>query len=273
MSGTDTLSEDTFFRISELMHGSIGLCLPPAKKALVASRLGPRIQRLGLDSFDEYLTLIDGAAQPDEFQMAVDLLTTNETYFLREPAHFSVLERELAVRPGEPVSVWSAACSYGDEPYSIAMLLAEMQRVQRIGADWSVLGTDVSDRVLRAAADGLYPQERLRDVPRPWLRRYALRGLGDFDGYSLIKPELAERVRFGQLNLCEPLDVPGPFHAIFLRNVMIYFDNTTKTDVVDRLLRLLRPGGLFFIGMAERLPACATRLEPLGQGAFRKPAA
>jgi chemotaxis protein methyltransferase CheR len=270
---TATLHDETFKDIAELMHASVGLSFAQSKKPLMSSRLGPRIQRLGIDSFEEYYELINGANDSGEFQVAVDLLTTNETYFFREPAHYDLLEAELTSTRPQTLACWSAAASFGDEAFSTAMLLADLEQQRRIGSAWSILGTDISDRVLRSATDAIYPQERLRNVSPARLRRYCLRGEGESEGQVQIQPVLRERVRFGQLNLCLPIENLGPFDVIFLRNVLIYFDAATKRAVVDRVLTQLRPGGLFFIGTAEGRVPCATALQPLAPGAFRKPAA
>jgi chemotaxis protein methyltransferase CheR len=171
------------------------------------------------------------------------------------------------------LACWSAAASFGDEAFSTAMLLADLEQQRRIGSAWSILATDISDRVLRSATDAIYPQERLRNVSPARLRRYCLRGEGESEGQAQIQPVLRERVRFGQLNLCLPIENLGPFDVIFLRNVLIYFDAATKRAVVDRVLTQLRPGGLFFIGTAEGRVPCETTLLPLAPGAFRKPAA
>jgi len=267
------LRDATFRDISALMYAAIGLSFADSKKSLVSSRLAPRVQRLGLDGFEDYFALIAGNDDGGEFQMAIDLLTTNETYFFREPAHFDLLERELATHKPPVLSVWSAASSFGDEAYSIAMLLADMQQTGRIGNGWSILGTDISDRVLRSATQAVYPAERLRDVTEQRLKRYCLRGEGEAEGMVQIQPKLRERVRFGQLNLCQPIGTIGPFDVIFLRNVLIYFDAATKLDVVDRVLTQLRPGGLFFVGTAEGRVASTVPLQTLAPGAFRKAAA
>jgi chemotaxis protein methyltransferase CheR len=265
-----SLQDDTYQRIAALMHEAIGVSFPASKKPLVSSRLGPRIQRLGLGGYEDYLALLCADDDGGEFQVAVDLLTTNETYFFREPAHFDVLEREiLARRPGS-MSVWSAASSFGDEAYSVAMLLSDLQSSGRLVDGWSVLGTDISDRVLRSAIAAVYPEERLRAVDADRLRRYCLRGEGESSGLVKIVPRLCEHVRFGQLNLARPIAGIGPFDAIFLRNVLIYFDTPAKTDIVDRVLEHLRPEGLFFIGTAEGRVPCRTALTCLGPGVFRK---
>jgi chemotaxis protein methyltransferase CheR len=265
-----TLHDDTYQKISALMHSAIGLSFAANKKPLVSSRLAARIQRLGLPGFEDYYALISATDDGGEFQMAVDLLTTNETYFFREPAHYALLEAELTRDKPRSVTVWSAASSFGDEAYSTAMLLAEMEQQGRIGADWRVLGTDISDRVLRSATQAVYPADRLRNLSPERLRRHCLRGEGESDGLIQIQPRLRSRVAFGQLNLCQPIEAIGPFDIVFLRNVLIYFDTDTKREVVDRVLTQLRPGGLFFLGTAEGRVPCKTPLQPLAPGAFRK---
>lgn len=266
------LRDETFRRITALMHGAIGLSFNESKKPLVSSRLAPRVQKLGLDGFDAYIDLISRPDSGGEFQMAVDLLTTNETYFFREPAHFEMLERELSASKPSSVAVWSAASSFGDEAYSTAMLLSDLQAQGRIGSTWSVLGTDISDRVLRSAIEAIYPEERLRNVSPTRMRRHCLRGEGRSEGMVQVGQELRRHVRFGQLNLCRPIEKLGPFDVVFLRNVLIYFDVPTKVAVVDRVLAELRTGGLFFIGTAEGRVPCHTPLQTLAPGAFRKAA-
>ncbi len=264
------LNDKTYERISALMQDSIGLSFGPNKKPLISSRLAPRMHRLGIESYEEYLELIADEAHADEFQMAVDLLTTNETYFFREPQHFDRMVDEIGRRRGGGFDVWSAASSFGDEIYSIAMVLADQQAAGRLGSSWSVLGTDISHRVLLAAKAAIYPEERLRHVTRDRLQRYCLRGEGESAGQVKIKDSLCRHVRFGQLNLMQDFEGIGPFDCIFLRNVLIYFDMPTKIAVVDRVLSALKPGGIFFIGMAEGRVPCRTPLEYLGPGAFRK---
>lgn len=264
------LRDDTFRQITALMYATIGLSLPDSKKPLVTSRLSARIQRIGLSSFDEYFELISSGDDGGEFQMAVDLLTTNETYFFREPAHFDLLEQELTRLKPRHLAVWSAASSFGDEAYSTAMLLADLQSQGKIGADWSVLGTDISDRVLRCACEAIYPADRLSKVSQARLKRYCLRGEDESEGLVQIQAALRQHVRFGQLNLCQEIDGIGPFDVVFLRNVLIYFDPPTKQAVVDRVLSRLKPDGLFFIGTAEGRAPTKHRLQTLAPGVFRK---
>jgi chemotaxis protein methyltransferase CheR len=265
-----TLQDDTYGQIQALMQATVGLSFAASKKPLVSSRLSSRIQCLGLGGFEDYLALISGTEDEGEFQMAVDLLTTNETYFFREPAHFDLLERELAASRPKSLALWSAASSYGDEAYSCAMLLADLQLQGRLGEDWSILGTDISERVLRSAAAAVYPLERLRKVSPQRLKRYCLQGEGEAQGLVQIQPRLREHVRLGQLNLCRDIEALGPFDVIFLRNVLIYFDGPTKAQVLDRILTQLRPGGLLFIGTAEGRVSSNTPVQSLAPGAFRK---
>ena len=267
-----TLQDATYRDISALMHATIGLSLGDGKLSLVSSRLASRVQRLGLGGFDDYLDLIRSDQDGGEFQMAVDLLTTNETYFFREPAHFDLLEQWLPSTRPHPVAVWSAASSFGDEAFSAAMLLSDMQQQGRIGDDWAILATDISDRVLRSASEAIFPADRLRHVSEARLKRHCLRGEGESEGFVQMQPRLRERVRFGQLNLCEDVDGIGLFDVVFLRNVLIYFDAPTKRAVVDRVLTRLRPDGLLFLGTAEGRVPCGTPLQPLAPGVFRRSA-
>jgi chemotaxis protein methyltransferase CheR len=266
-----TFSDSEFRQIGQIMYEAVGLSYNDSKKSLILSRLAPRIQRLGLSGFADYIAMLGDESQAAEFQMAVDLLTTNETYFFREPRHYELLETELSARKARtPLSIWSAASSFGDEAYSTAMLLADLQTAGRVGPDWSILATDISHRVLLSAKAGIYPQDRLRAVSPERLRRYCLKGEGPAEGQSMVVDKLRARVTFGQLNLCKPFDGLGPFDVIFLRNVLIYFDAATKSEVVDRVLEVLRPGGLFFLGTAEGRVPCKTPLKTLQPGAFRK---
>ncbi len=264
-------SDREFQHIADLMYEAVGLSYNASKKSLIHSRLAPRIQKLGLAGFEDYIAILADESQGAEFQMAVDLLTTNETYFFREPKHYDLLQQELPNFANKAaLSVWSAASSFGDEAYSTAMLMNDLQVSGRIGADWSILATDISHRVLLSAKEAVYPQDRLRAVAPERLRRYCLRGEGESEGQVLMQDKIRQRVQFGQLNLCKPFSGLGPFDVIFLRNVLIYFDPATKVDVVDRVLALLKPGGLFFLGTAEGRVPCKTPLQTVIPGAFRK---
>jgi chemotaxis protein methyltransferase CheR len=253
------------------MYESAGLAFNDTKKTLIHSRLAPRIQRLGIDSFEAYLATLLDESQPAEFQMAVDLLTTNETYFFREPRHFEILAEEvIRSKRKSGWRLWSAAASFGDEAYTLTMVLSDLQQMGRIQGDWQIIGTDISHRVLQAAKEGIYPQDRLRHVPMEQRKKYCLVGDGAAHGQMMIHDRLRQHVQFGQLNLTRDFDGLGMFDVVFLRNVLIYFDAATKIQVVDRVLSTLKPGGLFFMGTAEGRVASKTPMTALAPGAYRK---
>lgn len=264
--GMPAITDAEFARLRDWLASSTGISLGDGKRTLVTSRLARRLRENGVGTFTEYLRLV--AANADERQVAVDLLTTNETYFFREPRHFDFLQRLLPTLPaGRPVRIWSAACSTGEEPYSIAMLLES----QLGGRPWEILGTDISMRVLDAARAGHYRMERATGIPEDLRARFCLKGTGPQAGTLLVARRLRERVRFEQANLNAPLPDVGEFDVIFLRNVMIYFDLETKRDLVARLLRHLRPGGYFLVGHSESLNDVTRALQPVTPAVYRKP--
>ncbi len=264
------ITEREFMQFQRFIYDAAGIFMANGKQALVSGRLAKRLAHYQLDSYSDYLRLLESRAQPAELQVAVDLLTTNETYFFREPKHFTLL-RDLALDArndgrGKTLRVWSAASSSGEEPYSIAMVLADV-----LGdAPWEVLGTDISTRVLERARTGHYPMERASQMPDAYLKRFCLKGQGSEAGTMLIERALRQRVQFQHLNLNQPLPKLGSFDVIFLRNVMIYFNLETKRQVVARLLAQLRPGGYFLIGHSETLNDINDTLIPVAPSIYRK---
>ena len=265
----NNITDTEFSRFQRFIFDAAGITLSPAKKALVSGRLSKRLQAHRLDSFGDYFKLLSSGHAGDEVQTAVDLLTTNETYFFREPRHFEMLRTlalEAAGRP-QPFRVWSAASSSGEECYSIAMVLADC-----LGqASWDVTGSDISKRVLQKARAGHYPLERTHNIPPAYLKRFCLRGLGEQEGTLLVERALRQRVAFAQVNLNAELPRLGQFDVIFLRNVMIYFNGDTKRQVVARVLSLLKPGGHFFIGHSESLNDISSAVQQLAPSIYRKP--
>jgi chemotaxis protein methyltransferase CheR len=221
-----------------------------------------------LKSYGEYFRLLVSGEAPQEAQIAVDLLTTNETYFFREPKHFQFLRQYLSGSSGSSaVRIWSAAGSTGQEAYSIAMLLEDCLP----GQPWEVLASDISTRVLDRARTGLYPMERLNHFPPGYLQRFCLKGKDQHAGTLLVERRLRSRVRFLQVNLNAALPHLGMFDVIFLRNVLIYFNMATKRKVVARVLKALKPGGFFLIGHSESLIEVDESLELLAPAIYRKP--
>ncbi|CAN7682552.1 protein-glutamate O-methyltransferase CheR [Pseudoduganella sp. LjRoot289] len=262
------LSEQEFAQFQRFIYEAAGIHLSPAKRALVGGRLARRLGPCKARSYGEYFKLLSSGGAPDEVQTAVDLLTTNETYFFREQKHFDFL-RGLALeaaRAGLPMRVWSAASSSGEEAYSIAMLLADCMPAR----PWEVFGSDISLRVLQRARRGHYPMERASHIPPAYLQRYCLKGTGQQQGTLLVAPALRSRVQFSQVNLNEALADLGQFDVIFLRNVMIYFDGDTKRAVVARVLAQLRPGGHFCIGHSESLNGISDAVEQVAPAIYRK---
>jgi chemotaxis protein methyltransferase CheR len=263
------LQEKEFAQFSDLIYRIAGINMSPAKKPLVTSRLAKRLKHYELSSYGEYFQMITSASGKTELQMAVDLLTTNETHFFREPKHFDFLRQRIlpARKPGKTLRIWSAACSTGEEPYSIAMQLDEVLGC----APWEIVASDLSTRVLERARSGLYPMARMPEIPRYYLSNYCLKGTGTQEGVLLIERKLRERVQFMQYNLTEAPPKLGEFDVIFLRNVMIYFDQDTKRQVVSRLLSLLRPGGYFFVGHSETLNGINEDMRLVQPSVYLKP--
>jgi len=264
-----TLSDQEFSQFQTWLYNVAGIHMSVAKKPLICGRLAKRLQEFQLASYGEYFSLLQSGRAPGEAQIAIDLLTTNETHFFREPKHFDFLRaRVLAEHPrGRTFRVWSAACSSGEEVYTIAMVLHSV-----LGdAPWDVTGSDLSTRVLERAQRGQYPMQRAEEIPREYLQEYCLKGVGAQDGTLLIDRKLRARTRFAQVNLKLAPPALGEFDVIFLRNVMIYFDLPMKQSVVARLAGLLKPGGWLFIGHSENLQGVSSELEGIAPAIYRKP--
>jgi chemotaxis protein methyltransferase CheR len=264
-----TISDLEFSQFQKLIYQQAGIHMSSAKKALVCGRLAKRLSEYRLDSYGDYFKLLTATNHADELQVAVDLLTTNETYFFREPKHFDFLRNKILSghKPGRNFRVWSAACSSGEEPYSIAMVLAD-----HFGdGQWEVVASDICTRVLEKARSGCYPLERTTGISREHLFKYCLKGVASRANTLRVDEKLRNRVNFMQVNLNESLPPMGEFDLIFLRNVMIYFDQNTKRQVVRRLLPVLRPGGHFMISHSETLNGVVDTLQALAPSIYRKP--
>jgi chemotaxis protein methyltransferase CheR len=244
------ISDAEFSKFQRFIYEAAGITLAAGKKILVTSRLARRLQHCECTTYAEYLHLLASGQRPEEVQIAVDLLTTNETYFFREPRHFEFLREQVRRSPrASPPRVWSAAGSTGEEAYSIAMVLEDCMQ----GHPWEVIASDISVRVIAKARAGHYPMERARNIPLPYLQRFCLKGDGRQEQTLLVERSLRNKVRFLQVNLNAPLPNIGKFDFVFLRNVLIYFNADTKRDVVARVLGQLKPGGWLFIGHSENL--------------------
>ena len=265
-------TEREFRSLATMIHDASGIALNGTKRALVTRRLSPRIRALGLKGVGDYIALIAADATGNELVRLLDLIATNETHFFREPQHFEYLATQVfpqwaqaasAGRRAHVVRAWSAACSTGQEPYSLAMEL-----LTHLPADdgWrlDVLGTDISTTALATARRAEWPIDRAKEIPTAHLKRFMLRGIGERAGRMRAARELRDAVRFERLNLNDAqYDVPGTFDLIFCRNVLIYFTPEGRAAVIDRLIPRLAPDGLLFVGHAESLHAHRDRLRPL----------
>jgi chemotaxis protein methyltransferase CheR len=261
------LSLVAFQQLQRLFHQASGIELSSHKRLLVQGRLAKRVHELGLESFDAYCRFLSQECNAAERQTAIDLLTTNETYFFREPSHFEQLRKLLATRfKGGPLRVWSAACSTGEEAYSIAMTLLDC----RGEGGWEILATDLSERVLERARRGVFAMQRLEHMPQDYLKRYCMRGTKSYDGMLRVSDEVRRRVTFKPHNLMHDPRTLGSFDIVFLRNVLIYFDNEKKTQIVTRVVSVLRPHGLLFIGHAEPLSDLTIPIQRVGRALFEK---
>ncbi len=264
------ISATEFGQFQRFIFEAAGITLTDSKKELVSGRLAKRLQACQVKTYGEYFRLVMSGESPLEFQTAVDLLTTNETYFFREPKHFHCLKKEIAggaLRGSPALRVWSAAASTGEEAYSVAMVLEDSLP----GRPWEVVGSDISLRVLERARAGHYSLQRISHFPPGYLQRFCLKGQDAQEGTLLVQRALRSKLRFLQVNLNEPLPHLGAFEVIFLRNVLIYFNMETKRKVVARVLNMLKPGGYLFIGHAESLIEVTDAVELLAPAIYRKP--
>ncbi|MBN2171602.1 MAG: protein-glutamate O-methyltransferase CheR [Candidatus Krumholzibacteriota bacterium] len=251
------LTQSQFGEIRDLMYRHSGVNLQPGKEELVKSRLNRRLRTLGLADFAAYLDLLREDRSGRELSFMIDELTTNKTSFFREQPHYDLLRERLLPdwrRRGGPLRIWSAGCSTGEEPYSLAIqLLAAVPDGGR--RDAMILATDISPTTLAVMREAIYPGEALADVPAEWRQRYFEALTGEKDGLYRVREEVRALVRQARLNLMGTWPMRGPFDMIFCRNVMIYFDAETRERLVRRFLALLRPAGCLFVGHAESINA------------------
>ena len=259
-------TEADFCRIRALIHRRAGISLSDHKRDMVYSRLSRRLRARGITSFAHYLELLEGEGDPGEWEAFTNALTTNLTSFFREAHHFPILAQFVASRRG-PVSIWSAASSTGEEPYSIAITLAEA-----LGAgvrQASVFASDIDTQVLAKAEAGVYSLDQVKGLTPERLKQFFLKGTGAHAGYVKVRPELRAMLGFGRVNLHDAQwSVDGPFDAIFCRNVMIYFDKPTQSRILAQFAPKLKPGGLLFAGHSENFSYVSRSFRLRGQTVY-----
>lgn len=267
------MNNKTFTKFRDLIHTHSGIDLAPGKEALVSSRLAKRIRDLGLNSEMEYFDYLAADQSLNELTRLIDLMSTNVTHFLREFEHFALIEemlKELWKNGPVPVKFWSAACSSGQEPYTLAMVVSEAAKTAKVDPRIvKILATDISTQILRQAEEGIYSLRELEHVPQEWLKRYFQKAP------SGSQYEIADSIRslitFRRINLSKaPFPMQGPFDAILCRNVMIYFDNEVRSRIVGEAFRLLRPDGYLLVGHSENLSGIDVPFRSVRPTVYRK---
>lgn len=263
------LKSSDFNKVRNLLHDYCGINMHEGKEALVKARMLKRIRRLDMKNFSDYLNYVENDETGSEFLALVDVLTTNKTSFFREKAHFDFIRTEIIpdIR-NRDVTWWSAGCSTGEEPVSWAITWLEEKRAGFPG-NARMLATDISTTVLQKAKQGLYRRELLAELPDYVRKRYFRRNITDPDKVK-VSEEVRSMIRYGRLNLKDSWPMKGPFHIIMCRNVMIYFDQLTQKELVDRFYNMLEQGGYLFLGHSESISGNHKGLTNIRPAVYRK---
>lgn len=272
------LSQKSFQRIATYITSELGIKMPDSKITMVQSRLLRRARELRLESLDAYSDYFFATSSADERQRLINIMTTNKTDFFREPEHFAYLERvalpALRLRnrsQSTRINVWSAACSSGQEPYTLAMILNEYAS-KNSGVDFAILGTDISTKVLDEARKGIYEASLARPIPAPMREKYVLDSKDPASGLVRISAALRSKVSFHQLNLMnDDYRIRDMFDIVFCRNVLIYFDHPTQESVIRKICRNINPGGYLFAGHSESLSGMDIPAVKVHTAVFRMP--
>lgn len=269
------LSEKDFARLSKFIFQQYGIKMPEAKHIMLQSRLQKRLRALQIPSFTEYVDFVFSPQGESEIISMMDVVSTNKTDFFRENQHFEclrdvVLPEIYETKHQNFVKVWSAGCSSGEEPYTLAMVLSEFARNAR-GFDFSILGSDLSTIVLEKAVTAIYPEDRVEVIPLELKKRYLLKSKDRTKPTVRIVPELRAKTSFMRLNFMnEVYDAPQNFDIVFCRNVLIYFDRATQEKVINKLCRHLKPGGYFFLGHSESVTGIDVPLKQIRPTVFKR---
>lgn len=278
-SGADHLSLRNFRRLAQFIESYCGVRMPSAKQTMVEGRLRRRAKALGRRNLNDYcMMLFENGGLEEEAVKLIDAITTNKTEFFREPSHFRLLVAqvlpELLARPGRPgierpLEVWSAACSIGAEPYTLAMVLDDFARHEH-GFRFNILATDICSDALARAKLAVYPEQMAATVPPEMRRRYLLRPCDPDNATVRVAPAIRRMVRFGRLNLMDEDYAVAAMDIVFCRNILIYFDKDGQRAVLQRICRHLRPGGFLFLGHTEAMSGQGLPLTPVASALFRR---
>ncbi|MFW5740324.1 MAG: CheR family methyltransferase [Myxococcota bacterium] len=276
------LSDRDFGRLADLIHSTLGIKMPVSKKIMLQSRLLRRMRALGIDTYEAYCEhVLSPEGEASELTHLLDVATTNKTSFFRESDHFDYLMQQALprlvalpeLRASRKLELWSAACSTGQEPYTLAMVVAYFFETHHL-SDWtfSVLGTDISTKVLQAAKLGIYAEGDATPIPPAFRTRFLARGRGSQRGTIRMLPGIRARVRFERANLMAPLPrTAAQMHVIFCRNALIYFDQAHQTAIVNNLRQRLWPQGFLMLGMSESIHGYGLPLTPVGRSIYQHP--
>jgi len=273
----ERLTDSDFKRLSEFIYGNYGIKMPNEKRTMLEGRLMKRLRVNQIRSFAEYCDYVfsDEGMEKELIHM-INVVSTNKTDFFREPAHFeflceTVLPEFHQKNKGEPIKIWSSACSSGEEPYTIAMVINEYARQRGAPLPHQIFGTDISSDILERAQMGVYKDERIGDVPAAYKRRYFMANKDPQKKLVRVVPELRRNTSFMRLNLMDTTyPISEKFDVIFCRNVLIYFDRPTQEAVINKLCNHLIPDGYFFLGHSESATGMQVPLTPLKPTIFRR---
>ncbi len=270
------MNPETFEQFKEFIETNLGIKIPPSKKIMLESRLAKRLRALKISTYEEYCAYVFGEEGFErEIQQLIDVVTTNETDFFRENHHFEVLTGQVLpelVRAGaEELNVWSVAASTGQEAYTLAMVLEEYSR-SVASLKYRILGTDISETVLRVAQTGIYTEHQAAKIPDAYKRKYCLRSKNPEQRTVRFKPEIREKTLFRRLNLMDSAyQIRKKYQIVFCRNVFIYFDRGTQKKVLERIYSHMAPGGYLFMGHSENLGNVQLDFVPVSTAVYRKP--
>ncbi len=273
------MTADDFKRLSTFIFKEYGIKMPEIKKTMLQSRLNKRLRELNMGSYKEYVEyLFSKEGQQSEVIHMIDMVSTNKTDFFREPVHFDFLHSDVlpellqGEKPARTIKLWSAGCSSGEEPYTIAISLSEYAALNPgYSFDFSIYATDISTRMLKTGMEAIYKEQRVEMLPINLKKKYLLRSKDRANPTVRIIPDLRRRISFNRLNFMDNhYNAPDNFDIIFCRNVLIYFDRETQEKVINKLCSKLRPNGFFFLGHSESITNFDVPLRQLRPTVFRK---
>lgn len=273
------MSPADFKKLSSFIYNEYGIKMPEVKKTMLQSRLHKRLRELNMVSYKDYVEyLFSKEGQQTEVIHMIDMVSTNKTDFFREPIHFDFLHSTVlpellgGIHPNRSLKIWSAGCSSGEEPYTIALSISEYAALNPgIAFDFNITATDISTRVLKHAIDGIYKEQRVEMLPINMKKKYLLRSKDRLNPTVRIIPELRKKINFQRLNFMDShYNISESFDIIFCRNVLIYFDRETQESVINKLCTKLKPNGIFFLGHSESITNFDVPLHQLKPTIFRK---